>query len=87
MASLVHHLTPLDPLFPSRLRGTKHAPASITCSGGTLEAARTVAIVGARQATAEAARFAHDVAAALAAADVVVISGGAASTRPPTGAR
>jgi DNA processing protein len=76
MASLVH-LTPLDPLFPSRLRGTKHSPASITCSGGPLEAARTVAIVGARQATPEAARFAHDVAAALAAADVVVISGGA----------
>jgi DNA processing protein len=36
-----------------------------------------VAIVGAREATPEAAQFAHDVAAALAAADVVVISGGA----------
>ncbi|HSY38066.1 MAG TPA: DNA-processing protein DprA [Polyangia bacterium] len=76
MASLVH-LTPLDPLFPSRLRGAKHTPASITCSGGPLEAACTVAIVGARQATPEAARFAHDLAAALAAAEVVVISGGA----------
>ena len=70
-------LTLLDPRYPSRLRNIERPPASIMVSGGTIEAARTVAIVGSRAATPGAKRFAHELAAMLAAADVVVVSGGA----------
>jgi DNA processing protein len=76
MAPLVH-LTPLDARYPSRLRDLDRPPASITVSGGPIEAARAVAIVGSRAATPGAWRFAYKLAAALAAADVVVVSGGA----------
>jgi DNA processing protein len=71
------HLTPLDPRYPSRLRQIVHPPASLTASGGSLEAERTVAIVGSRSATPGAARFAAELAAILASAGVVVVSGGA----------
>ena len=76
MAPLAH-LTPLDPRYPSRLRGIDDAPASITVSGGSTEAAQTVAIVGSREPTGGARRFARDLASTLAAAGVVVVSGGA----------
>lgn len=71
------HLTPLDALYPSRLRGQADAPSSLTTCGGSLEAERAVAIVGARSATADASRFAHDLASTLARLGVVVVSGGA----------
>jgi DNA processing protein len=76
MGTLVH-LTPLDPLYPSRLRHLPAAPACITVSGGSLEAERVVAVVGAREAVPSAVDFAHAFAAALATAGVVVVSGGA----------
>jgi DNA processing protein len=70
-------LTPLDPAYPSRLRGVPEAPASLTTCGGSLEAERVVAIVGSRQATPAAADFARDLAATLADRGIVVVSGGA----------
>jgi DNA processing protein len=70
-------LTPLDPRYPSRLRGLPDAPASLTTAGGSLEAERVVAIVGSRRATPAAAEFARDLASTLAGLGVVVVSGGA----------
>ena len=71
------HLTPLDPRYPSRLRGLRDAPAALTACGGSLEAERVVALVGSREATPDAAAFAHELASTLAGAGVVVVSGGA----------
>jgi DNA processing protein len=71
------HLTPLDPAYPSRLRGLPRPPASITVRGGSLEATRAVAIVGSRRADAGAAEFAREIATAVARAGAVVVSGGA----------
>ena len=71
------HLTPLDPRYPSRLRGLEGAPASLTVKGGSTEAALTVAVIGSRAPTLAAAHFARDLARALAAVDAVVVSGGA----------
>lgn len=76
MTALVH-LTPLDPGYPSRLRGTPGAPASITVRGGPLEADRVVAVVGSRKCTAMTERFARALARRLAADGVIVASGGA----------
>jgi DNA processing protein len=60
-------LTPLDPRYPSRLRELrKPSPPPISVSGGSLEASCTVAIVGSREATPGAARFAHSFAKSLA---------------------
>lgn len=70
-------LTALDPQYPSRLRGLHEAPASLTTSGGSLEAERVVAIVGSRQATPDASAFARELASTLARLGVVVVSGGA----------
>ncbi|HEX3343607.1 MAG TPA: DNA-processing protein DprA, partial [Polyangiaceae bacterium] len=70
-------LTPLDPGYPSRLRGATEAPASLSAAGGPLEAERVVAIVGSRKATKEAIEFAQSLASTLARNDVVVVSGGA----------
>ena len=70
-------LTPLDSRYPSRLRAIADAPASLTTSGGSLEAERVVAIVGSRAAAPDAAEFAHDLASTLARLGVVVVSGGA----------
>lgn len=71
------HLTPLDPIYPSRLRALARPPASITVRGGALEAAHTVAIVGSRDANAQAEKFARELATALSRSGVVVVSGGA----------
>ncbi|MGO9835924.1 MAG: DNA-processing protein DprA [Polyangiaceae bacterium] len=76
MTCLVH-LTPLDPRYPPRLRSLPDPPASITVRGGPVEASRTVAVVGSRDALPEALHFAKDLAGALARAGVVVVSGGA----------
>lgn len=76
MTDLVH-LTPLDPRYPSRLRGLEGAPASLTVKGGSTEAGLVVAVVGSRSTTLPAARFARDLARALVAVDAVVASGGA----------
>jgi DNA processing protein len=70
-------LRPLDPAYPSRLRSVADAPASLLTSGGSLEADRVVAIVGSRDAAADAADFARRLAAQLAGLGVVVASGGA----------
>ncbi|HEX8794861.1 MAG TPA: DNA-processing protein DprA [Polyangiaceae bacterium] len=70
-------LTPLDPAYPSRLRGLSSAPATLTVRGGPLEADRVVAIVGSREAHPEAVTFARKLAGELAREGVVVASGGA----------
>jgi DNA processing protein len=71
------HLTPLDPGYPTRLRSLVRPPASLTVRGGSLEAACAVAIVGSREASADAEDFARLLAAALVRAGAVVVSGGA----------
>ena len=71
------HLTPLDACYPSRLRTLALPPASITIRGGSLEASRTVAIVGSRKAHPDAERFARELAEMLAQRGIVVVSGGA----------
>jgi DNA processing protein len=71
------HLTPLDPRYPSRLRPFEVAPVSMTVQGGSTEAFLAVAVVGSRHATRGALRYAHRLARELAAAGVVVVSGGA----------
>jgi DNA processing protein len=70
-------LTPLDPRYPTRLRGSADAPASLTVRGGSLDANHVVAVVGSREATPEALSFAHSLSSALARAGAVVVSGGA----------
>ena len=76
MTNLVH-LTPLDPRYPSRLRGFEHAPASITVKGGSTEAGLVVAVVGTRKPLEEARAYAGKLAAELTQAGAVVVSGGA----------
>jgi DNA processing protein len=71
------HLTPLDPRYPSRLRAFEVAPVSMTVQGGSTEAFLAVAVVGSRRPTRGARRYAHHLAENLAAAGVVVVSGGA----------
>lgn len=76
MTNLVH-LTPLDPRYPSRLRGWERAPATITVKGGSIEAGVVVAVVGSREPLDEARAYARKLAATLTEAGVVVASGGA----------
>ncbi|MDP8999447.1 MAG: DNA-protecting protein DprA, partial [Myxococcota bacterium] len=71
------HLTPLDPSYPTRLRSLARPPASLTLRGGSLEATHVVAIVGSRKASPDAEQYARELAATLARAGVVVVSGGA----------
>ena len=71
------HRTPLDASYPSRLRTMDDPPATVTLRGGPLEAAQAIAIVGTRYPTDEARAFARDLAAAVARAGAVVVSGGA----------
>ena len=71
------HLTPLDPRYPSRLRPFEVAPVSMTVQGGSTEAFLAVAVVGSRRPTRGAFRYARRLAEDLAAAGVVVVSGGA----------
>ncbi len=73
----LRHLTPLEADYPSRLRGLADAPASISVQGGRVEATCVVAIVGARDAIEESAKFARELAGKLARAGAVVVSGGA----------
>jgi len=75
--SCLVHLTPLDPRYPARLRTLDAPPACITPSGGSLEAALVVAVVGSREATREAMDFARDLARSLVGVGAVVASGGA----------
>jgi DNA processing protein len=70
-------LTPLNPRYPSRLRRIEDPPASITVRGLPLDANHAVAVVGARDATPEAAAFAQELARVLASTGAVVVSGGA----------
>jgi DNA processing protein len=77
VTTTVEHLTPLDPRYPSRLRGFARAPATLSVRGGSLEADCVVAVVGSRKATTEAKLFAGELAGRLAQAGAVVVSGGA----------
>jgi DNA processing protein len=70
-------VTALDAAYPLRLRSLKGAPPSITVQGGPVEAKCAVAIVGSRRATVEALAFAGELAASVAHAGAVVVSGGA----------
>jgi DNA processing protein len=71
------HLTPLDRAYPSRLRKLEDPPASITLSGELSETDRVVAVVGSRDPTSEAEKFAGELAGKLVEAGCVVASGGA----------
>lgn len=73
----LRHVSPFDPSYPSRLRSLARPPDSLTVRGGDLEAPRTVAIVGSRQASGEAVDFSRRLAAALVRSGAVVVSGGA----------
>jgi DNA processing protein len=65
-----------DTDYPAMLAAIEDAPPVLAVRGATcLAARRCVAIVGARNASAAAIRFARQLAADLAAADVVVVSG------------
>ncbi len=71
------HLLPIDPRYPSRLRGVPCAPASLSVRGGSLQADQVVAVVGSRDAHPEAERFASALASQIARRGAVVASGGA----------
>ncbi len=73
----LRHLSPFDASYPSRLRSLARPPASLTVRGGSLEAARTVAIVGSRRASGSAIDFARRLAGVLVRSGAVVVSGGA----------
>lgn len=76
MPELVH-LTPTDAAYPARLRALDHPPSTVAVQGGPLEASRAIAVVGSRAASPGAAVFAHELAATLADAGAVIVSGGA----------
>jgi DNA processing protein len=65
-----------DIAYPQALHALPNPPRVLTTSG-PLSARRAVAIVGSRRATNESMAFAHELAFQLAAAGVVVVSGGA----------
>ncbi|GAB4568181.1 MAG: hypothetical protein Tsb0020_21380 [Haliangiales bacterium] len=69
-------VAPGDPAYPRRLAEAR-AALSLDVRGALRERPQSVAIVGARAATAEAVDRARQIAYALAAADVAIISGGA----------
>jgi DNA processing protein len=71
------HTTPLEPSYPSRLRFLPEPPITVTLQGGSLEAERAVAIVGAREPRPEAYAYAGELARAVVQAGGVVVSGGA----------
>ena len=71
------HLTPLDPRYPSRLRGLECAPASLTVKGGSTEAALVVALIGSRKASSNALKYTRRLARKLAEKGAVIVSGGA----------
>lgn len=67
----------IEPDYPAALRAVDDAPAVITVRGRVdlLTRPRQVALVGARNASANGRRFAHDLARELACAGLVVVSG------------
>lgn len=69
-------LTPDDPAYPVRLRNLRSRP-TVTLSGPLDHRGHAVAIVGSRSPTPEAVAFTRELASKLAAAGVVVVSGGA----------
>jgi DNA processing protein len=73
----LRHVTPFDPDYPPRLRALAKPPQMLSIAGGTLDAARAVAVVGSRECHDEAAKFARKLAAKLVLAGVAVVSGGA----------
>jgi DNA processing protein len=74
--STLSTLTPLDALYPPRLRHLSRPPEQITVSGA-LDAPFVVAIVGTREPTKDASDFAEALAAQVANAGAAVVSGGA----------
>lgn len=70
-------LTPLDRRYPRRLRTLAKPPASLIVQGGSLDAERTVAVVGSRRAHDDSVTFATKLARELGQRGVVVVSGGA----------
>lgn len=73
----VLHLSPLDPAYPVRLRSLAAPPSTISVRGGSLQADRVVAIVGARAAHPETMALARELACRVVRAGGVVASGGA----------
>jgi DNA processing protein len=74
--SLVEHLAPLEPRYPSRLRALRKPPL-LSAQGGSLEAPRVVAVVGSREAHPTTLGYAWELARQLVQAGAVVVSGGA----------
>src|SRR5690349_8771134 len=72
----VHIYRVLDRDYPHELRGLKHPPDPL-CVRGELLAGPSVAMVGTRTPSLEAAEYAHDLAFRLARRGVAVWSGGA----------
>jgi DNA processing protein len=70
------HLTLEDPDYPARLRTLEAPPPTLTLHG-SLATAKTVAIVGTRHPTPDAAAFARALAGAVVKSGAVVVSGGA----------
>lgn len=72
-------LTPEDALYPSCLRRLEDMPAVLYCRGvmPSLDTTPAMAVVGTRRASPAGERDAYDLAAGLAAAGMVVVSGGA----------
>jgi DNA processing protein len=75
--SLVTPLHPSDPEYPERLRALLVPPPEVTVEGDLRTASCAVAVVGTREPSREAEKFAFDLAGALAQAGAVVVSGGA----------
>jgi DNA processing protein len=71
------HLTPTDPLYPSRLRALVDPPPRVTIAGAAVEADHVVAIIGRRDASPDAVAFAARLSRAVVEAGGVVASGGA----------
>ncbi len=72
-----HAVALTEPDYPAALRAVEDAPPVITFRGrpNLLRAPRMVALVGARNASANGRRFAHDMARDLASAGVTIVSG------------
>jgi DNA processing protein len=77
LLSTLATLAPDHDTYPPRLRALASPPSSLTVEGGALVAPCAVAIVGARDCSPDAAAFTFELAAAVARAGAVVVSGGA----------
>lgn len=68
----------LDPRYPTRLRDLPDPPSALECAGAWLpDSPPAVALVGTRRPSPEGLLFARELAAELASAGVIVLSGGA----------